>query len=480
MKQIIAIVLTVLSVGIFSCTKDDTTGKDLKILSEVMKPFNYEENGVQKGITLEVVQKILDELQLTNSVVVSPNWDSIFNILKTEDNIMAITTGLTEERKEQFRWVGPVTVWHTAFVALKNSGIQFTTIEEAKTHSAIGVVTGYYTGELLVSLGFSNLTYFDNLEELTSKLQDGTVDVVFDNPSLIQILAQDQSDDPSEMENLLIYSSVPGYLAFSNDVSSKVIKTWQEKLDELKDNGFLQDLYDQYLPGIKAPGRILMFSEENPPQSYRESDGSISGSSMEMITAMMEGTNLDGPVEYSSWTNAYNLIQYVPNSMAFSTLLSPEREDLFQWVGPLCKKRYCFYVQGSSDYEIPNVDAARMMRSVGTVKGWASEEELLDLGFTNVVTWDTPQEVFQKLMEGDIPCAVLNDISMRLLGAETGHPPKDYRKEAVLSEGETYAAFSKDTDEEYIIAWTDAYNTLVSSGKFLEIWKKWYPDIEWE
>jgi polar amino acid transport system substrate-binding protein len=328
-------------------------------------------------------------------------------------------------------------------------------------------------------LGFTNLTYYPNLEELVRNLYNGNVDVVFDNQSLLQIIAQDQAKDPAKMDNLLIYSSTPAYLAFSNDVSDKVIKTWQDKLNQLKDDGFLQQLYTKYLPGSHAPGRILMLTEENPPQNYRDFDGTVTGSSIEMLQTMLLGTNLGGPVELTNWTNAYNQLLYVPNTMVFSTLRSTSREDLFKWVGPVCKKRYCFYVHSASGYEIAKIDDARIMRSVGTVTGWASEKELTDLGFTNVVTFATPQEVFQKLMEGDIPCAVLNDISIRLLCTETGHPPKDVRKGAVLSEGQTYLAFSKDTDASYVTAFTNAYNSMVSTGKLSTIWKKWYPDIDW-
>jgi polar amino acid transport system substrate-binding protein len=222
-----------------------------------------------------------------------------------------------------------------------------------------------------------------------------------------------------------------------------------------------------------------MLMDENPPQTYRDASGNLEGSSLEMVEAMMETTGYSGPVEYSLWSNAYELIKFVPNSMAFSTLRSPDREDLFHWVGPLCRKRYCFYVNASTDYDISTIDAARRMRSVGTVSNWASEEELISLGFNNIVTWPTPQEVFQKLMDGEIPCAVLNDISMRFLGTQAGHPPKDYRQGAVLSEGMTYVAFSKDTDDDYLSAWQAAYDQLVSSGKFAGIWTKWYPDIEW-
>jgi len=341
MKQLTAIFLAALTIGFFSCTKEDTTGKDLTILTDDMKPFNYEENGIQKGITMELVLKIIDELQLTNAVKINSSWDSIFHRLQTEENIMAFTAGLTSDRKELFQWVGPVAVWR----------------------------------------------------------------------------------DSTKIDNLMVYSSTPAYLAFSKDVSAKLVKNWQDKLDQLKDAGFLQELYDKYLPGTLAPGRILMFTEENPPQNYHEYDGSATGSSLEMVEAMMEGTNLAGPIEFTSWTNAYNQLLLIPNTMVFSTLRSTARENLFHWVGPVCKKKYCFFVHASTDYQISTIDEARHMRSIGTVTGWASEQELLDLGFNNVVTWDTPQEVFQKLMDGDISCAVLYDISMRILRSERMAPP---------------------------------------------------------
>lgn len=479
MKQITALLGTALLLILSSCGKDDTTGKDLTILTEVMKPYNYEENGLQKGITVELVSKIRTELGLDNAIEISSTWDSVYRRLQTGENIMAFTTGLTAERKELFQWAGPVGVWHAAFVSLKGTGLQLAAWEAAKSFTAIGVGTSSFSGQILKDLGFTNLQYFDNLASLVAGLYDGSVSAVFDSPDLLQFAAQDQGRDPAEMNTLLIYSSTPAYLAFSKDVSAKVVKNWQEQIDKLKDDGFLQELYDAYLPGTIAPGRILMFTEENPPQNYSDFDGTLTGSSMEMVVSMMGGTNLAGPVELTSWTNAYSQILLVPNAMTFSTLRSSDRENLFRWVGPVCKKRYCFYVEASTDYVIESIDDARHMRSVGTVTGWASEKELLDLGFINVVTWATPQEVFQKLMDGDIPCAVLNDISMRLLGSELGHPPKDYRKGAVLSEGQTYLAFSKDTDREYITAWESAYNSLVSSGKLSSIWKSWYPDISW-
>ena len=479
MNRTTAIVLAALTIGSFSCKKDDTTGKDLTILCEVMKPYNYEEGGQLKGITIEVVQGILNSLDLVNPIEISTDWDAIFSRLKTEDNIVAFTTGLTTERKEMFKWVGPVTLWHTGFVALKSSNLHLTTIDEAKEYNSIGIVKSYFTGELLRGLGFTNLMEFDNLEALVGGLYQGNVEAVFDNLSLLQIIAQDQGRNVANLDNLLTHATTQGYLAFSRNVSDKIIANWQEQLDIMKDDGSLQNLYDTYLPGTPAPGRVTIFTETNPPQSFIGFTGNLDGSSVEMVNAMMMEMGLDYPITLTNWTNAYSQIQLVPNSMTFSTLRSEAREDLFKWVGPVCKKRYCFFVRADTDYSIKTLDDAHHLRSVATVTGWSSEEQLVALGFSNLVTFDTPQEVLQRLLDGDVPCVVLNDIAIRILLQELNRPPKDVRKEMILSEGQTYLAFSLDTDDTYLNQWSAAYDKIVASGKLLEIWEAWYPDIDW-
>jgi polar amino acid transport system substrate-binding protein len=479
MKHAIVIILAVLCLGWASCKKEDTTGKDLTLLCEVMEPYNYEVNGELKGITADLVARILLDLELDNPITISSDWASIFNRLNTEENIMLFTTGLTADRKGLFQWVGPVAVMNTAFVSLKNSGLSFSTPEDAMKQSAIGVVTSYPTGGILAGLGFTNLVYFDSLDEMVRKLFDGTVPVIFDNPDIVQAAARKQSLDASKLNNLLTYSSTPVYLAFSAGVPAKVVETWQGKLDALKDGGFLQTLFDIYLPGTRAPGRILMFADENPPFNYLGADGTLTGSTVDMVEAMMEGTNLGGPFEYTTWTTAFNQLQLVPNSMAFSTQRTPAMEDLFQWVGPVGKSRNCFFVLSGTEYHVGNINDAYHMRSIGAVTGSTAEQEMLALGFLNVVTWATPQQVFLKLVNGDIPCIALNELTIKELAFELGHPPKDYRKESVLSEVKTYLAFSNDTDIKYIRAWENAYDLLVSSGKLTAIWKGWHPDVDW-
>ncbi|MFO7618007.1 MAG: transporter substrate-binding domain-containing protein, partial [Bacteroidales bacterium] len=355
-----------------SCEKADTTGRELTILSEVMKPYNYEENGQQKGITIEVIRYILQELDLTNPIQISNDWDAIFERLKTEDNIAAVTTALTPERKANFKWVGPVTLWNVGFVALPSSGITINSAEEAKHLGPVGIVKSYFTGEILRDLGFTSLVEFGDLEELVEALFDGSVKVIFDNMSLLQIIVQENPGYAEGLANLLTYSTTQGYIAFSANVSDRLVANWQKKLDKMKDSGLLQAVFDDYLPGTRAPGRVTIFTELNPPQSYLNREGALTGSAAEMIRAMMEEMEIDYPVECTHWNNAFDQIKLVPNSLAFPTLLTLDREKSFKWIGPVCKKNYVFVISASSSYQIARIDDARTLPSVATMTGWGS------------------------------------------------------------------------------------------------------------
>jgi len=398
MKKLGVLLLAVLAIGLVSCEKEDTSGKDLIILGEVMSPWCFEQNGAWVGVTYEVVEKIRSELELTQTPQIGTDWEAMYQRVTSEENIVLFTTALSEERKEEAKWVGPVAIWQ------------------------------YYT---------------------------------------------DEQDRFNTTHTLM------GYFAFSRNVSDKIIRNWQRVVDEMKASGQLKALYIKYQVGFDAPGQIVMFTEPNPPQNFLNDINVLDGSSVEMVKAMMEVMGIDDPILMTNWTDALGQILYLPNSMTFTTIRNTEREPLFKWVGPIAKDSYVFVVKANTDYDISTIDKARSMISIGVVENWAAEDELINLGFTHLVTYSTPQQVILSLLNEDIPCAVFNKSNLKILLMEVGHPPKDVREGATLSTNEQYMAFSIDTDKELLSKWKSAYNQIVSDGKLEEIWNRWYPDIDW-
>jgi len=184
------------------------------------------------------------------------------------------------------------------------------------------------------------------------------------------------------------------------------------------------------------------------------------------------------PITITAWSDAYEQILLIPNTMAFSTLRSEQREALFHWIGPVCRKNYCFFVNATTTRIFHDLEEFKSLDKIGVPRGWASEEELIALGFSNLVAGNTPRDVFEMLMTGAVNAAVLNDIAITTLARETGYQAADVRKEYTLSSGDTYLAFNLETKSSYIQEWQQAFEKIRSNGTFATIWKKWYPDLD--
>jgi len=481
MKKLLSCLLVICPVFVLnSCNKEDITGKDLRIICENIRPYSYIEDDQLKGISSEIVGSIMYQMGLEEMTVeIADEWDQAYSLLKTSDNVALFTTDLTANRKDDFQWVGPITIFANGFVGLQSGSYDISSINEAKDLPSVGVVTGYSTTETLEKKDFENLVYFATLAEAINALYAGTVSTVFDITNSIRATAIAAGRDHAQLIDLYNYSTTQGYIAFSQGVSPKLVASWQEKLDELKENGTVQDIYDEYLPGQKAPGLVTIYTEENPPQNYRKDNGMLTGSSVEVVEALMDVIEQDGAISMTNWNDAYEETLLAPNSMVFSTVRTTERESLFEWIGPIGKKNYCFFVKSGSGITIATMDEAKALASVGVPEGWAAEDELDALGFTNIVTYSTPEKVFLKLMTGKVDAAVLNDIAIEYLAEESGYSPDDVINALLLSSGESYIAFSKDTKAEYIQEWQQALTTIMNNGTFAEIWEKWYPDIDW-
>ncbi len=481
MKRLICFIATIatLLTG-SSCHKEDITGKNLRIICEDLRPYSYVENNTLKGISADITARILDLMAVQNmKIEVTTDWPAAYNLLRTSDNVALFTTGFTADRKDQFQWVGPITMFSTGFIGLRSSGITIGSVNDAMGLSSVGVVKGYPTVTMLQERDFKNLIIYNTQKEAVTALYAGLVTSVFDESNSIRSVATVDGHDAGQLSELFTLSSVQGFIAFSKGVSPKIIESWQEKLDELKGSGFVQEVYNTYLPGVKAPGIISIYTEENPPQNYRTADGTLTGSSVEIVNAMSQEIPMNVSITIENWTDAYEQVQLAPNSMIFSTVRTPARESLFHWIGPVCRKNYCFFVNSNSTIDINIIADAKQLTAVGVPQGWASEQELKNQGFTNIHTYGTPLIVFQKLLDHTIDAAVLNDIAIPYLAEQSGHLPAEVRNELVLSYTETSLAFSLDTKDKYIQQWEQAYATVMSNGKFAEIWAKWYPEIRW-
>jgi polar amino acid transport system substrate-binding protein len=455
-----------------TCKKDKEF--KLTVLTEDYAPFNYLDNGQLKGSSADLVKNIMNNLGEGGNIEVL-QWDAAYTRLQTETNIALFTTDRTPQRNDLFKWAGPIALIDNDFFALTSSAIVIVNLDDAKAVNGIAVLNGYSEQDMLESYGFQNLVICQNLQEALQKLLDNEVDLIVGSKYAVQYALQSMGHSFGEVKNVYVLLSYLSYVAFNKGVPDDVVGKWQSQIDAFKDDATLSQLYQQYLPGDIAPGKLQIFTEENPPQNYSCGNNELCGSSVEIVKEIMNRTGNNDPVRLEDWTNAYDMTLINPNTVLFSTVWTEARENLFDWVGPICRGITSFYVTSNSGITINTMDEARALPSIAVVKGWWTEQMLTDSGFVNLHLCNSIQEAFTQLLEGQVTASVLADIHIKYLAEATGYNPEDVTAQLILETSYAYLAFGKDSEPAYVQAWADALTQMRQDGTFADIWNLWYP-----
>jgi len=215
------------------------------VLTEEWAPYNYSENGVLKGFSVEIVQYIIQDLKLDAVVRVYPSMRATHQ-LRNRSNAMFISLFRTAEREEEFHWIGPLIDSSIYFYKRKDSSLEITSIEDAKK---VGVIASRHAGlvhQRLKAAGFDNLddTAVHGLE-VYKKLLAGRSDLgISDAPLGVKHILKEigQPVDALTQTPVKILTSAL-YIAANKKISVQEIARWQKAFDQLKENG----IYDQIL-----------------------------------------------------------------------------------------------------------------------------------------------------------------------------------------------------------------------------------------
>ncbi len=232
---------------------------DLQVLTEENPPISFSENGRAGGLGTELVNKIQQRLKQHFAPQVLP-WARAYGMLQQEPNVVLFATMRTAEREPQFKWVGPIATVKTSFYARRGDGRHLAGLAEAKAAADILVPREYYSHQMLVQLGFSNLQPVTRPDIMVRMLMAGrSALMVGDNltmgPLLLSVGAK-----PGDAEPLYTLMESQYYIAFSRQLPDALVQQWQASLDDMKRDGSFAALYAKWLPGEAPPG-----IRPNPP-----------------------------------------------------------------------------------------------------------------------------------------------------------------------------------------------------------------------
>ena len=447
---------------------------DLTVIFEPYSVFSYMEDFTLKGLAVDVVNWVSEKIDQDIDVEFT-QWEGAYNRVIQGGNMALAAVAINVERKDHFKWVGPFSNIKTNIYAKEGDHLSFESLEEAKKATKICVVKDYYSTQYLMEKGFTNLEVFDSEKEAFKAFltKDGYL-FTTDNVSL-SILTKESLNPVPELRPLLTYSMDLIYMAFSKDVPDDVVQQWQKGLDDMKRSGELDLVYKKWLPGTKAPGLYAFLAEAGyAPLTAANKEGQAIGFVSDIVKEIKTRMGNQEAIMVMEWELIYRLALLNPNVVIFSIAKTPEREPLFNWVGPVVQNTAYLYKNSASNLAVPSIEYAKQVKKIATTSSWWMEQLLIDMGFENLVSFPTPVQCVKQLVERKVDLSVFTNLTVKEIATDAGYDMSQIEPVLHLATRDVYVAISKGTSEKFVNTFREAFEKMLTDGTYTALYQKYF------
>lgn len=216
-------------------------------LTEEYYPFNYEENGVMRGVAVDLLRMVWAELGTPEQPVESMPWARAYERLQLEPGTALFCMARTPERENVFRWAGPIASVRFALIARKERHIRLTSLDDLKGLS-VGTLREDISDILLAEYqGLASIQPVARMAQNISKLMTGRLDLVAYEEGCWRKITAREGLDPDSFETVYVLRETPVYFAFHPDTPPELVDAFQTALDKVKGRPGYRKLLDDYL-----------------------------------------------------------------------------------------------------------------------------------------------------------------------------------------------------------------------------------------
>jgi polar amino acid transport system substrate-binding protein len=214
-----------------------------------------------------------------------------------------------------------------------------------------------------------------------------------------------------------------------------------------------------------AQGSLVFLTEEYPPFNFLE-NGTPRGVSIELLKEITRRTGdpvIDDRIRFLPWTDAYRTALAEKNTVIFSTGRLPERETLFQWVGPIHSYQDVLFARKDRGIVIRGPEDLKGYR-IGVIADTAPVFELRAIGVneSSLVTAADAPALARMLRDGEIDLWSDSEPAGWYFLDQITWDPRTFEVVYTLEGHELYYAFNRNTSEALIAPFRDAYRAAVS------------------
>ncbi|TYT73788.1 substrate-binding periplasmic protein [Desulfobotulus mexicanus] len=227
------------------------------------------------------------------------------------------------------------------------------------------------------------------------------------------------------------------------------------------------------LPLSSSAKTLEMLTDDFPPYSFQE-NGHISGICIDVIRNVFQDTAYDFHVQLFPFARAYAATRDGKNIFEFCVARTPEREDLFQWIGPVgpsyegliaLRKRKDISIE--SDEDMSAYLIATVIEDVVDQHLSARQKELgLKLDKTS-----SYRQNMRKLMAERMDIWAGNIIAAFQLAKDLGHDPEELRVVYTFPDlyKDLYLVTGIKSDPELVEDLTRIFDNFVEKGNYEKI-----------
>lgn len=215
------------------------------VMTEDLKPYNYLQDGELKGISVELVQKILENLNYNEQEISVYPWARAEHILQTNPKAVLFSMSYTPQRAKEYKFACPLSEVEVFLFVNKDTPLNVQNLEDAR-ELTIGVVKDFAAHKYLVERGFTGFDYSSSTKVMVEKLTQNKIDAFVATPYSVFSLDVDSSKVKQTQVRLYATNLC---IAFNKEISDTEVQKWQEQLQKLRQSEFYETIYKKYIGG---------------------------------------------------------------------------------------------------------------------------------------------------------------------------------------------------------------------------------------
>jgi len=225
-------------------------------------------------------------------------------------------------------------------------------------------------------------------------------------------------------------------------------------------------LFEQSSPGVPPQSlteNLTYYTEQLPPYNYQE-NGTLKGFSvdlLEAITAKMGTKVTRENVHLVSWTEGYQTVLTRNNTVLFTTVRLPEREQSFKWAGPIYTYTNVLFARPDRGIVITGPESLKGYR-IGVIADDVAIQQLYDAGVnkSQLVPETNVSVIIAKLNSGEIDLWAYPQSPGRYFTGQVTGNYYSFKVVYTLPDLEGYYAFNKNVPDSTVQSFQQALDTL--------------------